>query len=148
MQPPHELVFRDCTPHDLITKLRNIGCDADFSESSPQRSGNVFTQHISLSIRELKPIGAWFAWRDGSSSTSLVYLPLTGPVTLSDVIRFVLSPLLGLIGVFTNRFDAAGTRPDGELRDAENEIRELLATDGQFAHDGYYSYRDGPHDGG
>ena len=148
MQPPYELVFRDMTPQQLIAKLREIGCVVEFAESSPRQSSDVLTQHISLSFRGISPMGAWFAWRHGSSTTSLVYLPHPGPLTVRQILRFLTWPFLGIVRLFSRRFDEAYGTPDSELREAERKIVELLASDQRFVHDGFYSFRDGPNTDG
>ena len=108
MHPPLEVVFRDCTADDVISKLVGIGCEVERIDERGafdlriDPASNMVTQSISLALNGVEPFGGrpfgpFLAWKDNSSECRLVYMPDNAPLTLRELAAIPLSPIVGLV---------------------------------------------------
>ena len=155
MQPPVEIVFRDCDASDVINKLRAIGCEIECVDERGlldpylDASSHIVTQSISLTLNGVDPFGChptgpYLAWTDDDSDCRLVYVPSNAPniPTMDKIFRFVLSPIVGFIDIFRGPRQHEPTEDQLAFDAARRMVVESLESDPSFLRRGMISVRD------
>lgn len=150
MHQPLEVVFRDCTADDVISKLVGIGCEVEridergFFDPRIDPASNMVTQSISLSLNGVEPFGGrlsgpFLAWEDNSSACRPVYMPHRGPCTLRDLAAIPLSPIMGIVDLFCGLHDTVVSAEQSARDEAGATILESLESDPVFVRHSFIS---------
>jgi len=150
MHPLLEIVFRDCTADDVISKLVAIGCEVERIDErgvfDPRidPASEMVTQSISLSLNGVEPFGGrssgpFLAWKDNSSECRLVYMPDNAPPTLRELVAIPLSPIVGLVELFRSHRDTLVSAAQSALDEARVRILESLESDPAFVRHSFIS---------